>query len=197
MPAGRQGRALMRAAVAIAGAVAAALALGACGSGSSHTTTTTTRAAAPAPTVTSPSTSNAVPIPPATGHGLPTTATPEDVIRAWADSLRSGRIAAAARLFAVPTIVSNGGGPIVLRTRAAIRFFNFTLPCGAVLIKTQDAPHGLVVATFRLTERPGPGVCGTGVGQTARTAFRIRNGRIREWLRVADAPGSTDEGTPA
>jgi hypothetical protein len=51
-----------------------------------------------------------------------------------------------------------------------------------------------VVATFRLTERPGEGVCGTGVGHTARTAFRIRHGRISEWLRVADQQPS---GTPA
>jgi hypothetical protein len=176
----------------------AALALCACGSSSSPraTSTATRHAAAPPPTVTSPSTSDAVPIPPATGHALPSTAQPEDVIRAWADTLRHGQIAAAARFFSVPTIVSNGGGPLVLRTRAAIRFFNYTLPCGAVLTATKKAPHGLVVATFRLTERPGPGVCGSGVGHTARTAFRIRNGHIREWLRVADT-SSTDEGTPA
>src|SRR5262249_59108063 len=121
---------------------------------------------------------------------------PEDVIRAWADTLRHGQIAAASRFFAVPSVVSNGTGPIELRTRAAVRFFNETLPCGAVLIATKHAPHGFVIATFRLTERPGPGVCGSGVGQTARTAFKIRRGLIRDWLRVANAP-SDQQGTPA
>jgi hypothetical protein len=171
-------------------AIAAALVLGACGSSSPtspRTPQTTTRAAAPPPTTTTTTTtSKAVPIPPATGHALPSTATPEDVIRAWADTLRHGQIRAAARFFALPTIVANGGDPLELKTRAEVRFFNATLPCGAVLVGTEHGPHGLVIATFRLTERPGEGVCGTGVGHTARTAFRIRHGRIREWLRVAD-----------
>ena len=178
-------------------AIAAALALGACGSSSSSsstTTQTTTRAAAPPPSTATTPTSKAVPIPPATGHALPSTATPEDVIRAWADTLRHGQIRAASRFFALPTIIANGGGPLELKTRAAVRFFNATLPCGAVLIGTEHGAHGLVIATFRLTERPGEGVCGTGVGHTARTAFRIRHGRIREWLRVAD---SEPNGTPA
>jgi len=180
--------------LAISAALVAALGLAACGS-SSRSSTATHRAAAPPATATPPPTSHAAPIPPATGHALPSTAQPEDVIRAWADTLRRGQIAAAARFFAVPTIVANGGQPLRLSSRAAIRFFNETLPCGAVLIGTERAPHGFVIATFRLTERPGPGVCGSGVGQTARTAFKIRHGLIEDWLRVAGAPPA--QGTPA
>ena len=41
------------------------------------------------------------------------------------------------------------------------------------------------MATFRLTERPGPGTCGTGVGHTAQTEFVIKDGLIKEWRRVA------------
>ena len=41
-----------------------------------------------------------------------------------------------------------------------------------------------VLATFRLTERPGPGECGSGVGHTAQTDFVIEDGLIVEWRRV-------------
>lgn len=108
------------------------------------------------------------------------------IVRAWADTLRAGRVHAAARYFAVPSLVSNGTPPIKLETRAEAEFFNQTLPCGAKLIDTEAAPHGFFIATFRLTERPGPGECGSGAGETARTAFRVRRGHITDWLRVQD-----------
>jgi hypothetical protein len=108
------------------------------------------------------------------------------VVRAWADTLRAGHVRAAARYFALPSLVSNGTPPIKLETRAEAEFFNRTLPCGAELIDTEPAPHGFFIATFRLTERPGPGECGSGTGETARTAFRVRGDRITDWLRVRD-----------
>jgi hypothetical protein len=108
------------------------------------------------------------------------------IVRAWADTLRHGRVRAAARYFAIPSLVSNGTPPIKLETRAEAEFFNETLPCGARLIDTEPAPHGFFIATFRLTERPGPGECGSGTGETARTAFRIRDAHITDWLRVQD-----------
>ena len=43
-------------------------------------------------------------------------------------------------------------------------------------------------AVFRLTERPGPGRCGPGTGQTARTTFVVRDGKIAQWRRVSDSP---------
>jgi hypothetical protein len=109
-----------------------------------------------------------------------------EVVRAWADTLRSGDARAAARYFAIPSLVSNGTPPIKLETRAEAEFFNLTLPCGAKLIDTEPAPHGFFIATFRLTERPGPGECGSGTGETARTAFRVRDEHITDWLRVRD-----------
>jgi hypothetical protein len=108
------------------------------------------------------------------------------VVRAWADTLRRGDVRGAARFFAIPSLVSNGTAPIKLETRAEVRFFNLTLPCGAKLIDTEPAPHGFFIATFRLTERPGEGECGSGTGETARTAFRIRKRHITDWLRVQD-----------
>jgi hypothetical protein len=110
----------------------------------------------------------------------------ERIIRAWADTLRHGDIKGASRYFALPSLVSNGTAPIKLETRAEVRFFNETLPCGAELIATESAPYHFVIATFRLTERPGRGQCGGGVGGTARTAFRIRRAHITDWLRVPD-----------
>jgi hypothetical protein len=63
------------------------------------------------------------PDPPGERHSLPSTpVTPEDVIRAWADTLRHGQIRAASRYFAPLTIVANGGSPLELKTRAAVRF---------------------------------------------------------------------------
>jgi len=108
------------------------------------------------------------------------------IVRAWADTLRRGDARAAARYFAIPSLVSNGTPPIKLETRAEAEFFNRTLPCGAKLIDTEPAPHGFFIATFRLTERPGAGECGTGAGATARTAFRVREQHITDWLRVQD-----------
>jgi len=107
------------------------------------------------------------------------------VIRAWADTLRRGDIRGASEFFALPSIVSNGTPPIELHTRADARLFNASLPCGARLIKTTSSGR-FTTATFRLTERPGPGTCGSGTGLLARTTFVIRNGKIEQWRRVAN-----------
>jgi hypothetical protein len=106
------------------------------------------------------------------------------VIRRWADTLRAGDVASASRLFAVPAIVENGTPPQRLVSRREVRAFNDSLPCGARLLRTHRKGR-YTVATFRLTERRG-GDCGSGVGGTAATAFRIRDGRIAEWVRVPD-----------
>ncbi len=110
----------------------------------------------------------------------------EDVIRAWADTLRRGDVAGAAEYFALPSTVSNGTPPLKLQTRDEVEVFNRALPCGAVVVATENAPHGFVIATFRLTERPGRGRCGSGTGATARTALLVRDGHITDWLRVPD-----------
>jgi hypothetical protein len=116
----------------------------------------------------------------------------EKIIRGWADALRGGDVPAASRYFALPSVVSNGTSPIRLTSREDVEFFNRTLPCGARVTKLEDTGR-LVVATLELTERPGPGRCGQGVGGTARTAFLITKGKIAQWRRVVDEePGSSD-----
>jgi hypothetical protein len=174
----------MRSTAWLAGA-AAALAIGGCGGGDDGNKLTGTRAAEqrPAP---APGEEPAEPLP---------KVDPADVriVRAWADTLRRGDVRGAARYFALPSVVSNGTAPIRLTTLAEVRFFNRTLPCGAKVIGIEPAPHGFFIATFRLTERPGAGECGSGTGETARTAFRVRNDRITEWLRVQDVESAAPE----
>lgn len=115
------------------------------------------------------------------------------VVRRWADTLRRGDVRGAARFFALPSVVSNGTPPIRLKTRAQARLFNRALPCGAKLIRSEPASQGFLIITFRLTERPGEGECGTGTGETARTAFRVRGKHITDWVRVQDIESSEPE----
>ena len=117
------------------------------------------------------------------------------VVRKWSDALRRGDVRAASRYFALPSVVANGTTPIRLDSRGDVRFFNRTLPCGAKLIGTETAVNGFFFATFRLTERPGRGSCGAGAGQTARTAFRMRDHLITDWLRVPE--DEPEPSTPA
>jgi len=159
--------------------LAASLALAACGGGKDKgPATTTARAAVPAPVVAAGVSRIAV-----------------GIVRRWADTLRRGDVSAATAFFAVPSFVANGGPPAHLTTHAAILDFNRSLPCGARLLRADRAHQGFVIATFLLTERPGPGTCGSGTGATARTAFRVKSGRITDWLRVQDLPDA--ETTPA
>ena len=109
------------------------------------------------------------------------------VIRRWSDLLRHGQVDAATALFAVPATVANGTAPTKLISRQEIAAFNDSLPCGARLLYTnRRGPY--TVGTFQLTNRPGSAGCGPGTGEKAATAFRIENGRIVEWLRVAIPP---------
>jgi limonene-1,2-epoxide hydrolase len=114
------------------------------------------------------------------------------VIDAWVTALRRGNVDAAARYFAIPSVAENG---VLVRIRSLddARRFNESLPCGARLIRAETAGD-FTTATFRLTERPGPGVCGNGAGQTAKTSFVIRNGKIAQWRRVGQ-PGA--QGAPS
>jgi hypothetical protein len=111
------------------------------------------------------------------------------VIKGWVDSLRRGEVAKAASYFAIPSVVQNGGPPLRIGDRRGAIVFNESLPCGARLVRA--VRHGLyTIATFRLTERPGPGTCGTGTGQMARTAFSVRDDRIVQWRRVPTGAGA-------
>jgi hypothetical protein len=123
------------------------------------------------------------------------------VIKGWSDSLRQGRVSAAARYFSVPAKVSNDSANwLPLTTAAEVKAFNQALPCGAKLMDVRRGPDSFVVGTFRLTERKGAGAgCGGGVGGTAAVAFLIRNEHIEQWVRNDDAasdPAATATPTP-
>jgi hypothetical protein len=106
-------------------------------------------------------------------------------IQGWVDAARRARYDRAASYFTLPTVVANGTPPVQLRTRAQVRAFNASLPCGAVL--TRAVARGTyTVATFRLTSRPNSRC--DAPGSSASTAFLIRRGKIAQWLRVADRP---------
>jgi hypothetical protein len=107
------------------------------------------------------------------------------VIKDWSDELRAGDVLAASKRFAVPSVVQNGTPPLALTDRRGVEAFNRSLPCGAKLTEAERSGR-FTIATFELTERPGPGECGDGVGETAKTAFVIHNGLITEWRRVVD-----------
>ena len=117
------------------------------------------------------------------------------VIKSWADELRAGDISAASDKFAIPSFVQNGSPLLQLTNRRQIETFNQSLPCGARLTAASRSGR-YTIATFVLTERPGPGRCGNGVGDAAKTAFVIQDGHIREWRRVVDTeptgPTSTE-----
>jgi hypothetical protein len=117
-----------------------------------------------------------------------------EVIERWSDELRAGEVLAASERFALPSIVQNGTPPIRLTDRRQVEAFNRSLPCGAELREAVESGR-YTIATFELTERPGPGECGDGVGETAKTAFVIRDGLIAEWRRVVDVPGEAPTGT--
>jgi hypothetical protein len=110
-----------------------------------------------------------------------------EVIAAWSEALRRGDIDGAAQKFAIPSVAQNGPILIRIESEADARLFNRSLPCGGRLIRAQGEGE-LTTATFRLTERPGPGSCGQGTGQTAKAAFVIRDGEITEWRRVGEGP---------
>lgn len=119
------------------------------------------------------------------------------VIRGWANALRAGRVTKAADFFAVPAFVFDGTNPRrQLPNLNAVREFNRGLPCGAQLVEAVRGQGWFVIATFRLTERSGPGArpC-DGAGNLAATAFLIEDKHITEWLREPDPIQPADRDT--
>ncbi|MEK6278270.1 MAG: nuclear transport factor 2 family protein [Actinomycetota bacterium] len=120
------------------------------------------------------------------GHGS------VQVIEGWVETLSSGDVEGAADYFALPSVAENAAAPLALRTHADVVAFNRSLPCGAKLLRARPAGR-LIDATFRLTERPG-GDCGSGTGLLARTAFLVRDGKIKLWRRLPNPPRRGPDG---
>jgi hypothetical protein len=142
------------------------------------------------------------PIPTPGPTGIRPPAADVAVIRSWAEALRRGDVRAAARYFALPSVMVNGtdasGAALVIAidTRAQAEAANASLPCGAKFISA-DQRGRYLNALFRLTGRAGPGgsTCGSGAGETARTNFVIARGLIVEWIRAPDDPGDNGGST--
>ena len=143
-----------------------------------------------------------VPSPPPTG--IPASPAAVAVIRSWSDALRHGDVAAAARYFAVPSVMINGvvaGGNVAvfkIHNAAQARYANETLPCGAKLISTDmrgqtstrcsSSPDGLARRVeLRRWRRPdGP--------------YELRGsgrGRILAWIVRRATPATTAAARPA
>ena len=72
-------------------------------------------------------------------------------------------VEAAADRFEIPSTVQNGTPPLRLTDRDEVVAFNESFPCGAELTEAERSGE-YIIATFELTERPGPGECGSGGG---------------------------------
>ena len=108
------------------------------------------------------------------------------VINDWLKALRRGHIKTAAHFFALPSKFQNATPVLTVNTEEERLAVMMSLPCGAVATAMGGA-GAYTIVTFRLTKRPG-GVCGTGVGGTARGAIRIERRMIKEWYRLPDEP---------
>ncbi len=167
----------------------------------------------PASTSTTPATSTAPSVPSAKSvkPSPPTTASPKEpaeevtlpdgsmlrttgkadkrtraVIRKWAAALRRGDFARAGSTWADGVKVANGSALTLTLSGKSLRTgYQRTLPCGAVPTRYRALSKDFTLVTFRLTERKGAGAnCGSGVGNDAWVAIRVRKSHIRDWLRV-------------
>jgi hypothetical protein len=122
---------------------------------------------------------------PREGSG-PADASERAVVEGWLAAERRADFRRAGSYFAVPSIVQNGTPPLRLLTRRAVERWNASLPCGARLTELTGADGGWTIASFRLVKRRGAD-CGSGVGGSAMSAIRIRDGRIVAWHRLPQA----------
>lgn len=119
-----------------------------------------------------------------------------EVIESWSSALAEGDVDAAAAFFAIPSIAQNGPFVTKIDSREAAVAFNESLPCGAEVISARSQGE-FTTATFELSERPGPGLCGAGTGGIASTSFVIEDGKIVEWRRVDGQPPGGEGGGDA
>jgi hypothetical protein len=117
------------------------------------------------------------------------------VVRGWLRALTRGDVEGAARFFALPSLFQNGTAVLRIDSPGERLAINLSLPCGGHVRALRGA-RGFTIATIRLRRRPGAD-CGTGTGGQARTAIRVREGRIREWYRLPDRPGARPPAPPA
>jgi hypothetical protein len=170
-----------RSAAAVLAVLSLAVATG-CGGAKQHSTSS------PEPVQGAPAPQDQLALPP----GVPDRATgpaadaSRRVINDWLKALRHGHIKTAAHYFALPSKFQNATPVLTVNTEEERLAVMMSLPCGAVATAMGGA-GAYTIVKFRLTKRPG-GVCGTGVGGTARGAIRIERRMIKEWYRLPDGP---------
>jgi hypothetical protein len=112
------------------------------------------------------------------------------VIRGWLLALQRDDYAGAAGFFARGALIDQGE-PYRLRSPAAARIFNASLPCRADLAGVEDEPGPRSLASFRLREGPG-GPC-SGI---VKVRFTIRRGKFTEWRQLPEEPEPPDSVGP-
>jgi hypothetical protein len=177
------GRAAAAALVALSAATATA-----CGGAKQRTTPSPQQVASDLAPLTPPKDDLALP------SGVPDRATgpaavaSRRVIDDWLKALRRGHIKTAAHYFALPSKFQNATPVLTVNTEQERVAVNTSLSCGAVATAMGGA-GAYTIVEFRLTKRPG-GVCGSGVGGTARGAIRVERRLIKEWYRLPDQPSA-------
>jgi hypothetical protein len=116
-------------------------------------------------------------------------------INRWLRALRTGKITRAAHYFRLPSKFQNVTPVLTVDSERERIAINLSLPCGAKAVDMGGA-GAYTIVTFELTERPG-GDCGGGVGNRARGAIRVQDGKITEWYRLPDEPGGEQQAPPA
>jgi hypothetical protein len=104
------------------------------------------------------------------------------VIRGWLLALGRDDYSEAAGYFADGALIDQGE-PYRLRSPAAARIFNASLPCRADLAGVEDEAGPRSLASFRLREGPG-GPC-SGI---VKVRFTIRKGKFTEWRQLPEEP---------
>jgi hypothetical protein len=107
------------------------------------------------------------------------------VIRGWLLALGRDDYAGAAAFFARGALIDQGE-PYRLRSPAAARIFNASLPCRADLAGVEDERGPKSLASFRL--RAGPGGPCSGI---VKVRFTIREGKFTEWRQLPEEPEPT------
>lgn len=124
------------------------------------------------------------------GDSGSSSATPEEVVRAWSEALNSGDNEAAADLFAINATVSQPGYIAQLASRDDAIAFNRSLPCSGEIVELTSEGNE-VTATFLLDDRPAS-PC-DGPGQQATAIFVVEDGKIVVWQQIP-TPGGRQPG---
>ena len=122
------------------------------------------------------------------------TASPDAVVRAWSAALDRNDNETAGRLFADGAQVIQNNRMTRLPTHAVAVRWNALLPCGGTIVSLEPRGPQLVLAVFKLSERPGH-ACDA-PGQEAAALFEVQKGRIVVWHQT-DVPTAPPAGEVA